>query len=152
MQSPEEVVNTFVEGWNAGDAKKLASIFVEDAEFVNVTGLWWHNKERIYQAHEYGLRVIFKGAQLKITRQKTRWLSKDIALVHAKMKLTGQTPFGKAEKTNTKNNMLLFVCKHQNGSWMCETVQNTEILSGQEIFIVNESGERTAVNYGQFGK
>ena len=86
IDSPEHIVQTFVDGWNEGNAEKLASIFVEDAEFVNVTGLWWHNKKRIYEAHEYGLRVIFKGAKLKITRQKARWLSDDIALVHAKMK------------------------------------------------------------------
>ncbi|MEM6376904.1 MAG: SgcJ/EcaC family oxidoreductase, partial [Bacteroidota bacterium] len=57
IQSPEAIVQTFVDGWNEKDAEKLASIFVEQAEFVNVTGLWWHNKPRIYKAHEYGLRV-----------------------------------------------------------------------------------------------
>ena len=152
MDTPEQIVQTFVDGWNESNPEKLASIFVVDAEFVNVTGLWWHDKERIYQAHEYGLRVIFKGATLKITRLKTRWLSDDIALVHAKMKLTGQTPFGATEQTATRNNILLFVCKRQNNQWMCETVQNTEIISGQETFIINQSGERSAVNYGQFGK
>ena len=152
MNSPEQIVQTFVDGWNEGNAEKLASIFVEDAEFVNVTGLWWHDKERIYKAHEYGLRVIFKGATLKITQLKTRWLSNDIALVHTRMRLIGQTPFDPAEQTAGRSNILLFVCKRQNDNWMCETVQNTEIISGEETFIINQNGERSAVNYGQFGK
>ncbi|MFV1885086.1 MAG: SgcJ/EcaC family oxidoreductase [Balneola sp.] len=64
FKAPDELIDSFVDGWNERDAERLASIFVEDAEFVNVTGLWWHTKERIYKAHEYGLRVIFKDSHL----------------------------------------------------------------------------------------
>ena len=44
LDRPEAAVHTFIEAWNERNTHKLASIFVEDAEFVNVTGLWWHNR------------------------------------------------------------------------------------------------------------
>jgi len=152
MESPEKIVSTFVDGWNEKDPVKLASIFVEEAEFVNVTGLWWHTKERIYKAHEYGLRVIFKDSPLEVIRIKTRMLEKNVAMIHAKMKLSNQSAFGKVEKASDRYNILLFICKLYGNDWKCEAVQNTEIHAGQETFIVDEKGERQAVNYEQFGK
>ena len=42
---PEDVVAAFVEAWNQRDPDALAALFDSDAEFVNVTGLWWHTRE-----------------------------------------------------------------------------------------------------------
>ena len=148
---PEAIVQTFVDGWNEKDAEKLASIFVEQAEFVNVTGLWWHDKPRINKAHEYGLRVIFPDSDLKIIKIKKRMLAQDVAMVHAKMKLSNQTPFGEVEKTASRNNILLFICKKYPESWKCEAVQNTEIVPGKETFIIDAEGKQSAVNYGTYG-
>jgi len=68
IHSPEEVPKRFAEGWNERDADKIATIFDEDAEFVNVVGIWWHNREQIRKAHDYGLRVIFNESTLKIVK------------------------------------------------------------------------------------
>ncbi len=53
------IAEIWVEAWNRRDADRLADLFAEDAEFVNVTGLWWHDREAIRRAHDYGLRTIF---------------------------------------------------------------------------------------------
>lgn len=50
---PESVPIILVEAWNDRDPDRLASVFEEDAEFVNVTGLWWHDRESIRKAHAY---------------------------------------------------------------------------------------------------
>lgn len=39
--SPVDIPARFEEAWNERDARKLAAIFDEDAEFVNVVGIWW---------------------------------------------------------------------------------------------------------------
>lgn len=150
FKKPEDLVDTFVSGWNENNADKLASIFVNEAEFVNVTGLWWHDKERIYKAHEYGLRVIFKDAPLKLLYTRKKELSEDVAIVHAKMKIENQTTVEGISKTAQRHNILLFVCKRYNESWMCEAVQNTEIVPGKETFVVDDKGNRSTVNYGQY--
>ncbi len=152
FNEPEELINTFVDGWNEKDAEKLASIFVPNAEFVNVTGLWWHNKERIYKAHEYGLRVIFKDAPLQVLYLKQRQLSRDVVMIHTKMRLENQTPIMGSKQTSARTNILLFICKKYNKGWLCEAVQNTELISGKETFVIDKDGKRSAVNYGQYGK
>ena len=42
INRPANVVLAFVEAWNHRDPNALAALFDDDAEFVNVTGLWWH--------------------------------------------------------------------------------------------------------------
>lgn len=51
VTSPKSIITGFQQAWNAHDATALAQLFVEDADFVNVTGLWWTNRERIRKAH-----------------------------------------------------------------------------------------------------
>lgn len=41
----------FVDAWNHRDPDALAALFDQDAEFVNVTGLWWHTRDEIRSAH-----------------------------------------------------------------------------------------------------
>ena len=45
--TPADVPVLFAQAWNAHDADALASLFDEDAEFVNRTGLCWHDRESI---------------------------------------------------------------------------------------------------------
>src|SRR5919199_5611878 len=94
LDRPESIPIVFIEAWNNRDPNTLASIFDADAEFVNVTGLWWHDRESIRKAHAYGLEHIFDRSTLQLVRVKVKWLSDDIAVVHARMRLSGQTPIG----------------------------------------------------------
>ncbi|MEL7119751.1 MAG: SgcJ/EcaC family oxidoreductase [Bacteroidota bacterium] len=150
FENPEDIVKTFVEAWNEKDAHKLASVFVEDAEFVNVTGLWWHSKERIFKAHDYGLKVIFDQSTLELILLKIRFLSLESAIVHAKMRLSNQTTLEEANKPMSRKNILLFVVKKSNEGWTCVACQNTEVLPGKETFLIDKKGEVNAVNYGKF--
>jgi hypothetical protein len=53
----------------------MAALFEEDADFINVVGLWWNNCNDILKAHDYGLKVIFKDSVLSIINLKTKMLS-----------------------------------------------------------------------------
>ena len=90
IDSPLAVIKSFVEAWNANDADALAGVFVEDAEFVNVVGLWWHDRDHIRQAHAYGFRKIFLNSHMSLGRTAVRELGADVAVVHAAWSLTGQ--------------------------------------------------------------
>ncbi|GJM35194.1 MAG: hypothetical protein DHS20C18_41950 [Saprospiraceae bacterium] len=149
---PENIAKVFIEAWNQRDAEKLASLFVADAEFVNVTGLWWHTRTDIFKAHDYGLKVIFQHSELKLVKTKVRYLADDIAIVHLKARLTNQTGLGEVKKTNQRNNILVFVVKKQGDFWQCHTTQNTEIIPNMETFVVSEDNQIQAVNYGEFKK
>jgi len=103
--SPEDIPKLFKEAWMKRDADMLASLFVEDAEFVNVVGLWWHNREDIRQAHAYGFDKIFGDSELAIRKIKVKNLSEEIAVVHARMRLKGQTKKGDVEVPSIRQNI-----------------------------------------------
>jgi len=69
----------FVENWNKRRPDLMAEVFEEDADFINVVGLWWNNRADILKAHDYGLKVIFQNSTLQIIRMKTKMLSENSA-------------------------------------------------------------------------
>lgn len=150
--TPEQIVEQFVNAWNQYNAELLADIFIEDADLVNVTGLWWHKKEDIYKAHDYGLKIIFKDSTLTLKRTKTRYLTDTIAIVHARLQLSNQSALINNEEPKVRNNLFMFVTQRINDNWYCIAAQNAEVQNGKETFIKKEDGAYKAVNYGSFRK
>ena len=116
---PKDIAGLFARAWNENDAEAIASLFAEDAEFVNVTGLWWHNRKSILKAHRYGLDTIFQDAAATIKRTKTKWLTDEIAVVHAKMELSGQTALGNIKNPGKRQNIFSFVMQKTPEGWLC---------------------------------
>ena len=128
-------------------AEAIASLFAEDAEFVNVTGLWWHKRKSILKAHRYGLDTIFQDATATIKRRKIKWLNNDIAVVHAKMELSGQTAVGDIQNPGNRQNIFSFVMQNTPQGWICVSAHNTDILPEKETIIRNETGNAKGVDY-----
>lgn len=145
--TPEMIPELFVEYWNSRSAPGIASQFTDNAEFVNVVGLWWHHKKDIEKAHEFGLRVIFNKSQLRLLTTKVMQLSEDIAVVHAKMELLNQSPLGKTNDPRPRQNIFTFVAKKFGERWLCVAAHNTDIVPGMQTHIADDSGRLTAVKY-----
>ena len=147
IHSPDEIPFRFAEAWNERDADNIAALFDEDADFVNVVGIWWTNREDIRKAHDYGLRVIFNESDLKVTKTEVKYLSDSVATVHARMRLIGQTPKdNNATKPETRFNIFTFVVHKTGESWSCAAAQNTDIVPGKETNVVKD-GEIRAEDY-----
>ncbi len=146
-QSPEDVPKLFVENWNKRRPDLMAELFEVDADFINVVGLWWNNRKDIFKAHDYGLRVIFKDSFLEIISLKTKMLSDEFAIIHAKMKLVGQTPIGNKAGGERRTIFSFIVRKSTNGNWLAVSAQNTDIVGGAETYIRTEDGSLLPVNY-----
>lgn len=146
-KTPEDAPNSFVENWNRRRPDLMAELFEEDADFINVVGLWWTNRKDIFKAHDYGLKVIFKDSTLSIIKLKTKILSKDFAVIHAKMKLTGQSSIGKDKGGERRTVFTFVVRKKEDGFWWIVSAQNTDIVGGAETFIRTEEGELKPVDY-----
>ena len=144
---PEEIAPIWVAAWNRRDAARLADLFDEDAEFVNVVGLWWHSRAAIYRAHEYGLRVIFNESTLRLVHSRVRWLSEEVAVVHAKMALRGQTAVAGVGAPGERRTIFSFVVHRTAGGWRCASAQNTDVVPGSETHVLDESGQLRAVDY-----
>lgn len=146
-QSPEEVTRLFVENWNRRRPDLMAEVFEEDADFINVVGLWWNNRADIFKAHDYGLKVIFQNSDLQIIRMKTKMLSENSAVVHSKLKLTGQTTH-QGQHAEERLTILTFVVRRkENGKWWAVSAQNTDIVSGAETYLRTANGDLKPVDY-----
>lgn len=147
-QTPEAIPKLFVEAWNARDPDAIAALFDDDAEFVNVTGLWWHDRESIRGAHAYGLDRIFNESHLETVTVRVRWLSDDVAIVHAKMRLTGQTPIEGAGRPRPRRTIFSFtVQRREDGTWSCASAHNTDVVPGAETNMIDEEGRFRHVSY-----
>ncbi|OJJ16329.1 DUF4440 domain-containing protein [marine bacterium AO1-C] len=147
VTKPEDIAALFVQAFNERDAVALANLFTDDAEFVNVVGLWWHNRQAIWKAHDYGLRTIFNNSVVELRKVKVKTITPEVALVQARMKLTGQTPHAGVASPQGRQNIISFVAQKMPDGWVCVSAHNTDIIPGKETNIVDESGNITSVDY-----
>jgi uncharacterized protein (TIGR02246 family) len=144
-QTPEDIPRLFAEAWNAKDATALAYLFADDAEFVNVVGLWWHNRDDIESAHDYGLRTFFKASTLSARRVEIKNLGQDVAVVHVRWKLSGQA--GKDGGTlEDRFTIMVFVAQQLENGWTVVAAHNTDIIPGKETLAARD-GQLDAEDY-----
>ena len=119
LKSPQDVAASFVKAWNARDPAALASLFDEDAEFVNVTGLCWHDRESIRNGHASGELIISPDANLALGETKVKQLSPDVAVVHARM--TCDCAPG------PRTTVVTFVVHWMMDRWQCASAHSTDV-------------------------
>lgn len=149
-QSPKSIITGFQQAWNAHDANALAELFVDDADFVNVTGLWWTTRELIRTAHAFGFANIFGRSTMNVGRTEIRMLGADHAVVHARVTVTGQnTPDGQvAEDRRTVFSFVVTRLNDDQGDyWRAVSAQNTDVVPGGPDTQVNSPDGQTAVRY-----
>ncbi len=138
--SPRDVVHGFARAWNVADPVALAELFVEDADFVNVVGMWWNNRRQIQFNHDYGFRHMFPDTEMVLEKVAVRELGSDAAVVHARWSMTGQiTPAG--ERSGLRRGVLSFtVVRQADDTWRAVSAQNTDIVPGMQTHVATEDG------------
>jgi uncharacterized protein (TIGR02246 family) len=147
LDRPEHIPEAFVDAWNDRDPERIGALFDEDAEFVNVTGLWWHDRAAIQQAHAYGLKRIFNRSTLSLLETRVKWLADDIAVVHAKMELRGQSAAAGVEAPRTRRTIFSFVVHETAEGWRCASAHNTDVVPGAETNLIDDEGRLRPVSY-----
>ncbi|MCE8009140.1 SgcJ/EcaC family oxidoreductase [Aestuariivita sp.] len=134
VAAPEDFVRAFTAAWMARDGTALGQLFAEDADFVNVVGIWWEDRPAIARAHAYALKSFFAETTLRPGRIKLRMLGKDRAIVHCRFHLSGQrTPDGTAADPRTS--ILIFVLERRSEGWIAVAAQNTDVVPGAETHL-----------------
>ena len=134
---PEEFPAAFARAWATREGAAIAALFAEDAEFVNVTGLWWSGREAIARPHDYALKSFFAETSLRPGRVSTRLLGPDHAVVRCRFRMTGQrAPDGR--EAGPRQTILVFVLERSAEGWRAVTAQNTEVVPGQETYLAQD--------------
>lgn len=135
MDRPDEVLDRFAAAWNGRDAGAIAELFTDDADFVNVTGLWWHSPERIRAAHAFGFEAIFPAADMRFIKRKTRMLGPDAAVVHGMWSMSGQVTAAGA-RAEPRRGIFVFIMRRLGDGWKAVAAQNTDIVPGKDSIAV----------------
>lgn len=122
QQSPEEIPQLFARAWNERNPDALAALFDENAEFVNVAGLCWHDRASIRKGYADGLGHV-TTSRLASDDIKVRLLSPDVAVVHTRMTLSGDDA-GSGPRTT----IVSFVVHRAGDRWLCASAQNTDVV------------------------
>jgi uncharacterized protein (TIGR02246 family) len=125
--SPADVPALFARAWNARDADALASLFDDDAEFVQVNGRCWHDRESIRQAHASRLGRVVGTSVLAPAETKVKLLSPEVAVVHARMTLSDGTA-ADTEAAGPRTTIVSFVVHRAGERWLCASAHNTDLM------------------------
>lgn len=140
VAEPQDFPNAFADAWHSRDGDAIAALFAEDADFVNVTGLWWRKRADIGRAHDYALKSFFADTTLKPGTITTRMLGGHHAVVHCRFHLSGQTaPDGSV--AGDRSTVLIFVLQHLETGWQAVAAQNTDVVTGKETHLNNNGLE-----------
>jgi uncharacterized protein (TIGR02246 family) len=126
---PEDAATAFADAWNRHDMDDFAALFSEDANFVNVVGMWWKNRLEIEAAHRATHATMFRDSRLEGVVSSVVELSPGLASVHYRWTLTAASaPDG--SPAGTREGILLLVVKKEQSGWRIKVAQNTDIVPG----------------------
>lgn len=79
-----ELVHRQVEAWDAGDPEAYASVFTADADYVTFLGSHHNGRTAIAASYVPLFEKLLKGSRLDVEVTQLRFLTPDVALIHAK--------------------------------------------------------------------
>jgi uncharacterized protein (TIGR02246 family) len=124
--SIEAVIGGLIRAWNDGDALAFAGFFEEDADLVNIHGMHLHGRQAIAGLYDMLFRSIFAASSTEATINTKRFLSRSVAVVHARVELS--TPRGSMAGTHDTLSSVVMV-RGEGTHWMVASLHNTLVTS-----------------------
>jgi uncharacterized protein (TIGR02246 family) len=114
-----------MDGWNQGSGEAFAAVFTEDGDLVGFDGTHLKGRQEIAPFHQQLFDKWLKGSRLVGQVKDVRFLSPDIAVMHA---VGGTVMRGKSEPTPERDSIQTLVATRQEGDeWRLAAFQNTRL-------------------------
>lgn len=125
-----------MEGWNRGSGAEFAAVFAEDGDLVAFDGTHFEGRQEIATFHQELFDKWMKGTRLVGRVKDVRFLSSDVALMHA---VGGTMMRGKAEPSPERDSIQTLVAVRRGGEWRLAAFQNTRlrIMRNGAAFLVS---------------
>jgi uncharacterized protein (TIGR02246 family) len=115
-----------MDGWNRGSGDAFAAVFTEDGDLVAFDGTHFKGRKEIAPFHQQLFDKWMKGTRLVGQVEHVRFLSPDVALMHA---VGGTIMRGKTEPPPERDSVQTLIATRQNGEWHLAAFQNTRVRS-----------------------
>ncbi len=113
-----------MDGWNLGSGTAFAAAFTEDGDLVAFDGTHFRGRKEIAPFHQQLFEKWLKGTRLVGEVKDVRFLSPDVALMHAE----GTTVMrGKSEPSPERASIQTLVATREGGEWRLAAFQNTRV-------------------------
>jgi uncharacterized protein (TIGR02246 family) len=123
-----QVVDKFVDAFNAHDAHAWAMPFAEDGDFTNVTGLTLHGRKVVEERFKGLFSGSLKDAHRTATVRHIRLVKPDVAAVDAEWELVGSKAADGAENPVRKG-IFTWVMVKRDGSWVFADFHESEFVT-----------------------
>jgi uncharacterized protein (TIGR02246 family) len=121
-----KVVAAYEKAWNTHDMKAFATLFRDDAEWVNKVGMHWRGREEIMVAHAAFHETIFKNHSYRTDVVETRAIAPGVAVAVVTETFEGfKAPDGRDWPKS--RNRLSYVLVNGTDGWKIAHGQNVEI-------------------------
>ena len=124
-RSDEEAIGDLLDrqvaGWNAGDADAYAGVFTPDADYVTFLGSHYRGREAIAASYVPLFTKLLKGSRLATEITQLRFLTPDVALIHAKAAVLKKG----RRRTRGNNRLNTTIAVRTDGRWLLAASQNT---------------------------
>ncbi|HKH77141.1 MAG TPA: SgcJ/EcaC family oxidoreductase [Rubrobacteraceae bacterium] len=123
-QAVRDLYRELMDGWNRGDGEAFAAVFAEDGDLVAFDGTHFEGRAEIASFHQVLFDRWMKGTRLIGRVKDVRFLSPDVALMHA----VGSTIMrGKSESSPERDSIQTLVAVRHDGEWRLAAFQNTRL-------------------------
>jgi uncharacterized protein (TIGR02246 family) len=127
MKRPEDIAQEFQEAWNGHDMAALASLFCEDATFVNRFGHYVRGVQEIVALHAPIHETIYSDSTMENEIIATIPLADAAAVVHFWSRLT----VGRAHPVgpHAVDTLILAVLRLRADGWLIQALENVTLTN-----------------------
>ncbi|HEY4049059.1 MAG TPA: SgcJ/EcaC family oxidoreductase [Acidobacteriaceae bacterium] len=125
MRRPEDIAEEFQKAWNSHEMATLASLFCEDATFVNRFGHYVRGVQEIVSLHAPIHETIYRDSTMENEVIAAIALGDGAAVVHCWSRLTVGTahPAG----PHAVDTVILAVLRLQPNGWLIQALENVTL-------------------------
>ena len=119
-----DLYRELMDGWNRGSGEAFAAVFTEDGDLIGFDGTHLKGRAEIATFHQELFDKWLKGTRLVGRVKDVRFLSSDVALMHA----VGSTVMrGKTEPASERDSIQTLIATRPSGEWRLAAFQNTRL-------------------------
>ena len=122
-QIVSDLVGKLEQAWNAADGAGFARPFAEDADFVNIRGEHFRNREVIAKGHQAIFNTIYAGSVIRCQVIGVRAIAPAVLLAHVKGTLTAPT----GPLAGEHDSLFTLVLVQRDNTWSIAAFHNTLI-------------------------
>jgi uncharacterized protein (TIGR02246 family) len=124
VEAVRDLYRELMDGWNRGNGEVFAAVFTEDGDLVAFDGTHFKGREEIAPFHQGLFDKWMKGTRLVGRVKDVRFLSPDVALMHA----VGSTILrGRTAPSPERDSIQTLVAVRHDGQWRLAAFQNTRL-------------------------